>query len=95
MNGLVGYIGGYIGLILGYSLLQIPDFILLLRLKAKKYFGKRKFPTKFTSALTYPQEKSLEKYRKIMLGLSSEKEMQTIALNMICHHQTQNLTKFH
>ena len=27
LNGLVGYIGGYIGLILGYSILQIPDFI--------------------------------------------------------------------
>ena len=27
LNGLVGYIGGYIGLILGYSILQIPDFL--------------------------------------------------------------------
>ena len=41
LNGLVGYIGAYIGLFLGYSLLQIPDLILLLSRNAKKYFGKR------------------------------------------------------
>ena len=39
-NGLVGLIGGYIGLFLGYSLLQIPDLILLLSENAKKYFRK-------------------------------------------------------
>ena len=40
-NGLVGYIGGYIGLILGYSLLQIPQLIPLLSRHLKKYLAKR------------------------------------------------------
>ena len=39
LNGLVGYIGAYIGLFLGYSILQIPDLILLLSRKAKKIVG--------------------------------------------------------
>ena len=30
INGLIGYIGGYIGLILGYSILQIPECIVWL-----------------------------------------------------------------
>ena len=41
LNGLVGHIGGYIGLILGYSLLQIPELILLLSTNAKKYVRNR------------------------------------------------------
>ena len=36
LNGLVGYIGGYIGLILGYSILQIPDFFTILANKYKE-----------------------------------------------------------
>ena len=37
VNGLVGYIGGYIGLILGYSILQIPELIVILVRKLKAY----------------------------------------------------------
>ena len=33
LNGLIGYIGGYTGLILGYNILQIPDYILVLKWK--------------------------------------------------------------
>ena len=40
-NGLVGYIGGYIGLFLGYSFLQIPDLIIFLSAMANKCFRKR------------------------------------------------------
>jgi len=39
-NALVGTIGGYIGLFLGFSLLQIPGLILLITRNAKKYFTK-------------------------------------------------------
>ena len=35
VNGLIGYIGGYIGLILGYSILQIPECIVMLVRKFK------------------------------------------------------------
>ena len=31
VHGLIGYIGGYIGLFVGYSVLQIPDTILILK----------------------------------------------------------------
>ena len=34
-QGLIGNIGGYIGLVLGYSLLQIPDFIIFILGKTK------------------------------------------------------------
>ena len=34
-QGLIGNIGGYIGLVLGYSLLQIPDFIIFILGKSK------------------------------------------------------------
>ena len=37
LNGLVGYIGGYIGLILGYSILQIPDLIMIMKFNLKYY----------------------------------------------------------
>ena len=30
MNGLIGNIGGYIGLCLGYSILQIPEFVSMM-----------------------------------------------------------------
>ena len=40
-NGLIGYIGGYVGLILGYSLLQIPQLISLVSQHLKKYLAKR------------------------------------------------------
>ena len=35
-NTLIGNIGGYIGLFLGYSILQIPDFIVRLVSKYRK-----------------------------------------------------------
>ena len=38
IQGLIGNVGGYIGLFLGYSFLQIPDFILLTVLNAKRWF---------------------------------------------------------
>ena len=37
IQGLVGNVGGYIGLFLGYSFLQIPDFIILIVLRAKNW----------------------------------------------------------
>ena len=37
-NALIGYIGGYIGLILGYSILNIPEYIVLLIEKFKAYY---------------------------------------------------------
>ena len=36
-NTLIGNIGGYIGLFLGYSILQIPDFIVRLVSKYRKH----------------------------------------------------------
>ena len=35
IQGLIGNVGGYIGLFLGYSFLQIPDFIIFIVLRAK------------------------------------------------------------
>ena len=37
-QALIGNIGGYIGLLLGYSLLQIPEFITWVMFKFKRYF---------------------------------------------------------
>ena len=31
INGLIGYIGGYVGLILGYNILQIPEYLIDLK----------------------------------------------------------------
>ena len=42
INGLIGYIGGYIGLFVGYSILQIPNTLFALTRKCKKYFSKMK-----------------------------------------------------
>ena len=36
-NALIGYIGGYIGLILGYSILHIPEYIVRFVEKFKAY----------------------------------------------------------
>ena len=41
LNGLVGYIGGYVGLILGYSLLQTPQLILVISRQLKKHAEKQ------------------------------------------------------
>jgi len=41
VNGLIGYIGGYVGLILGFSLLQIPQLISLISRHLKKNLTKR------------------------------------------------------
>ena len=50
-QGLIGNVGGYIGLCLGYSILQIPDFIQLLVFKLKKprEGGRTPKPTKNSS----------------------------------------------
>ena len=37
IQGLIGNVGGYIGLFLGYSFLQIPDFILLIVVRGKRW----------------------------------------------------------
>ena len=44
MNGLIGNIGGYIGLCLGYSILQIPEFVSMMTavLKSKSVFPSKK-----------------------------------------------------
>ena len=42
IQGLIGNIGGYIGLCLGYSILQIPQFIVLILCKVKVYISKLK-----------------------------------------------------
>ena len=42
INGLIGYIGGYIGLFVGYSILQIPKTLFSLTRKCKKYLSKMK-----------------------------------------------------
>ena len=36
---MVGNVGGYIGLCLGYSILQVPDIILWVIRKVRKYFS--------------------------------------------------------
>ena len=38
INGLIGYIGGYIGLFVGYSILQIPKTLLTFARKCKNHF---------------------------------------------------------
>ena len=42
INGLIGYIAGYIGLFVGYSILQIPNTLFALTRKFKKYYSKIK-----------------------------------------------------
>ena len=38
IQGLIGYMGGYIGLFLGYSIIQIPDFFSPFMTKYRNYF---------------------------------------------------------
>lgn len=38
MNSVIGNIGGYVGLCLGYSILQLPDFVHKMLMKLKKWF---------------------------------------------------------
>ena len=40
VNGLIGYIGGYIGLFVGYSILQMPDTVLML-IKGCQYYNSK------------------------------------------------------
>ena len=40
IQDLIGNVGGYIGLFLGYSFLQIPEFMILVYLRAKRWFAK-------------------------------------------------------
>ena len=37
INALIGTIGGYIGLFLGYSLLQFPNLVIIFAKKIKEY----------------------------------------------------------
>ena len=39
LNALIGYIGGYIGLMLGYSILQIPEYIESLKMIYNNHFN--------------------------------------------------------
>ena len=40
IQDLIGNVGGYIGLFLGYSFLQIPEFLILVYLRAKRCCAK-------------------------------------------------------
>ena len=40
IQALVGNVGGYIGLCLGYSILQIPDFVLFILYKVQMYISR-------------------------------------------------------
>ena len=40
VNALIGTIGGYIGLFLGYSILQIPDFVIQVMSRYSNYKAK-------------------------------------------------------
>ena len=42
LHGLIGYIGGYIGLFLGYSIIQIPDFISVFARKFESYLKRNR-----------------------------------------------------
>ena len=70
-NGLVGYIGGYIGLFLGYSLLQIPDLIIFLSAMAKKCF--RKSVSRVTRSLSQRTITSVDQIssNNIELGITT------------------------
>ena len=43
---LIGNVGGYIGMCLGYSLLQIPNFVLLVTDKIKKWYAGSSYRSK-------------------------------------------------
>ena len=58
IQGLIGNVGGYIGLFLGYSFLQIPDFIIFIVLRAKRWLerireGGDRNPTKTSKILVH------------------------------------------
>ena len=58
IQALVGNIGGYIGLFLGYSILQIPDFIVLIFYKVKMYISRsRKDTIKMDSNISFETRK--------------------------------------
>jgi hypothetical protein len=69
LNGLVGYIGGYIGLFLGYSILQIPDLILLVSAIIKKYF--RKSAVDVTRSLSQPTKIHVKEVASNNIGLET------------------------
>ena len=59
IQALIGTIGGYIGLFLGYSVLQIPNAIIFLIKKIRKWFSERRFKRKLNECVsTHP---SIEK----------------------------------
>ena len=43
---LIGNVGGYIGMCLGYSLLQFPNFLLLITDKIKKWYSGASYRSK-------------------------------------------------
>jgi len=50
-NALIGNIGGYIGLFLGYAIIQLPDLLLVLYERLKKIMGCRNLPNTGTVAI--------------------------------------------
>ena len=56
IQGLIGNIGGYIGLCLGYSILQIPQFIVLILCKVKVYISKLKEKINTDSKISFMPE---------------------------------------
>ena len=59
IQALIGNIGGYIGLFLGYSILQIPDFVLFILCKICSYFPTlRNDKLKIDSGISFVHKKS-------------------------------------
>lgn len=56
MQALVGNVGGYIGLCLGYSLLQLPDLILWISRKTKKYYENKR--SRSDNTVPFPLEET-------------------------------------
>ena len=65
LQALVGNVGGYIGLSLGYSILQVPEVILCVVGKKRKYLMKRSTITPHTLDITV-QERGLSVHRNTM-----------------------------
>ena len=74
IQALIGTIGGYIGLFLGYSVLQIPNAIIFLVRKIRKWYSDKRLKRKVNECISTrpPIEKILSSRAHFVKGYGHE-----------------------
>ena len=87
IESLVGNVGGYIGLFLGFSIIQLPAFCVFLSRKVYGLFGKKKISVneQKPSDINTPVLKMEDQEKMLVFGLNKRIDLMEEKINILLH----------